>query len=504
MGKVLTSEQIRGADQYTIENEPILSIDLMERASIACFESLQNQFPNQKSYSVFCGIGNNGGDGLAIARLLSQAGKDVSVYIAQFSEKNTPDFETNLSRLKKTNVQISMLSPNEEFNFSSEGIVIDALLGSGVTRKLSGLLKDVSEVINASGCIVVSVDFPSGLYDQNNTEENRSVAVRANYTFTFQAPKLAFFFKENADVVGNWKTINIGLHPDYIERLKTPFNVIEQAEIESVIHTRDPFSHKGDYGHALIAAGSFGKMGAAVLCSNACLRSGVGLLTVFVPACGYEIIQTAVPEAMVVSGKHEKHLSGSLEIDKYSSSGVGPGVDTQLATIDFLGHLLAATNKPMVLDADALNILSKTPKLWSSVPQNSILTPHPKEFERLFGTSKDSSEQLITAQENAHHRQVIIVLKGKHTAVVFPDKSVYFNTTGNPGMATGGSGDVLTGILTSLLAQGYSPEQASKTGVFIHGFAGDLAAKDKGEEAMVASDIIDYLGAAFKLLHHQE
>lgn len=502
MSKILTSDQIRGADKFTIAHEPISSTDLMERAARACFDKVIELFPSASVFDIFCGVGNNGGDGLVLARMLAEAGKDVTAHIAYFSENTSADFDVNFERLKNTPAQINVVKSENDVFLSSSTIVVDALLGTGVTRKLDGLLESVSVLLNDSNSTIVSIDFPTGLFDQGNTEENRAVAVQANFTLTFQTPKLAFLLKENADIVGDWTVLDIGLHQEYLNSQESLFNILTQKEIKHLIHNRKAFSHKGTYGHALIASGSYGKIGATVLCSTACLRTGVGLLTVCIPECGYEILQSTVPEAMVITSPDKNFLSGKIGVDTYDTIGVGPGIDTKPTTAEFLSSLFDAFQSPIVIDADALNLLSKNKDLWAKVPENSILTPHPKEFERLFGPSKNSFDQIKLAQQNAFTKKVIIVLKGRYTAVVLPNKQVFFNTTGNPGMATGGSGDVLTGIITSLFAQKYSPQEAAKIGVYIHGLAGDFARKTKGEEAMIASDIVDKIGEAFKLLHH--
>ncbi len=501
--KILSAQQIRAADKYTIENEPIASIDLMERAATRCYEKIVELFPNEQNYHVICGTGNNGGDGLVIARLLHQAGKQVTVQIVRFSAGESIDFKTNFTRVRELGINYKEIQEQVDLALHG-GVIIDALLGSGVTRCAAGILAEVIHQLNQhrSACPIISVDFPSGLFDSNNTAVNRSCAVEAHYTITFQVPKLAFLLADNHKNVGEWSVLNIGLNPEYIKELKTPFETVEKPDIKKILHERSPFSHKGTYGHAALVGGSMGKMGAIILASKACLRSGVGLLSVLSPSCGYEILQTSIPEAMTLPGMGLEYLTGDPDLNSFDAVGIGPGMGTNSDSASFLLSAIKSVQKPVVLDADALNILSVNNEIWKYVPEGSVLTPHPKEFERLFGSTKSSFEQLQLARKKAKEHRVIIVLKGRYTATVCGDK-VVFNTTGNPGMATGGSGDVLTGIITSLLAQEYPPHEAAKLGVYLHGLAGDLASNEISEEAMMASDLIDHLGDAFKSLHQE-
>lgn len=503
--KILSVDQIRAADAYTITHEPIGSVDLMERAAQQCFYKILELFPEKQIFHVFCGTGNNGGDGLAIARLLHLEGKNVSVTVVRFSPNESPDFSINFHRLLELKIPVVEIVPGGPFNpFSvpiQDSLVIDALLGSGVTRRAEGLLASVISIINHSKIPVVAIDLPSGMFGEKNTDENRKVAIKAKVTLCFQLPKLLFFLSENYNNVGDWYILNIGLNSKFIEAQPTDFEMIDQAMIHSIIHTRNPFDHKGSYGHALIIAGSFGKMGAAVLASEACLRSGAGLLSVFSPKCGYEILQERIPEAMVITATSEKAISGEVPSLNYDSIGVGPGLATDEPTQNFIVDLVTLASKSLVIDADAINILSLRPELMTRLPVGSILTPHPKEFERLFGPTIDSETKIRLQQTKSLELGLVIVLKGRYTSISTPEGKTYFNTTGNPGMGTGGSGDVLTGILTGLMAQGYSSSEAAILGVHVHGLAGDLAAAASSEEAMIASDITAHLGNAFTLLH---
>ena len=499
--KILSVDQIRTADAYTIAHEPIASHDLMERAGKRCFEKIIDLFPNEQCFNIFCGTGNNGGDGLVIARLLQIAGKDMFVNIVRFSPNESDDFTVNFQRLMELNVAFQDITKVGDLKLQ-DGVIIDALLGSGVTRKASGLLAETIAVVNSCKSPIIAIDFPSGIFGAKNTNDNRRVAVKATMTLTFQVPKLPFFFPENYENIGDWYLLDIGLHPDFIDNQSTDYEMIDRGIINGLIQKRTPFNHKGTFGHALLIGGSHGKVGAIVLSAEACLRSGAGLLTVFVPSCGYEILQECIPEAMVLTSEGQNELSGEIPALKYPAIGVGPGIGTLPSTQLFVDALLKRSDKPLVLDADALNIIAQNSWL-DRIPKGSVLTPHPKEFERLFGQTESSEERIELLKMKAQALNVILILKGRYTAIATPDGKVYFNTTGNPGMSTGGSGDVLTGIISGLIAQGYSPVDASILGVHLHGLAGDQATNALGAEAVIASDIISHIGPAYKILHHE-
>jgi hydroxyethylthiazole kinase-like uncharacterized protein yjeF len=496
--KILNAEQIRAWDQYTIEHEPIASIDLMERAATKCFEWLEDNSWFVHSFSIFCGKGNNGGDGIAIARMLAGRGCTVSVNILEFGHRGTEDFQANLAKLHQyPSVDIHFIQSENHFpSLSKDTIIIDALFGSGLTRPLDGITAKLVGHINDSGCIIIAIDIPSGMSVDQSSKGN--TIVKANYTLSFQCYKPAFFVAENAVFIGEVIILDIGLMPEFLSAVKTNLELIDYSIIRSIYKSRNRFAHKGNFGHALIIAGSYGKIGAAVLSAGACLRSGVGLLTCFVPKCGYEILQTAVSEAMVMTDANSSIIT-KIEDDilKYDSIGIGPGLGTASETRAALKELLSVYKKPMVIDADALNGLSMEKKL-PSLPPGSILTPHPKEFERLFGECKDDFERIEKVLENAKLLNCVIVLKGHHSFIATPAGNGYFNNTGNAGMATAGSGDVLTGMITGLLAQNYFSVEAAILAVYLHGSAGDIAAKEFSQEAMMAGDIIDNIGNAFK------
>jgi len=498
--EILSAEQIRAWDQYTMQHEPIASIDLMERAATSCLTWLEKAGYLDRSFSIYCGKGNNGGDGLALARMLSALDCSVTVHILEFGSIGTEDFQANLARLHDTPVEVRFVQGPEHFHpVPPADILIDALLGSGLNRKLEGVTAQLVDHLNASGNEIIAVDLPSGLFVSRSSKGN--TVIRATHTLSFQVYKPAFLMPENEAWVGEVHILDIGLHPGYLSQTGGEAELLDMNIISAIYKPRKNFAHKGNFGHALLVAGSYGKMGAAVLAARAALRAGSGLLTGHIPGCGYTIMQTSLPEAMLVMDADERmHTRVPDGLEKYSVVGVGPGVGQHERTVDFLRQLLQAYKRPMVVDADALNILGTHPELLAALPPYSILTPHPKEFERLFGAAADDYERLDKAREQAKRFGVIIVLKGHYTFIAMPGGKSYFNSTGNPGMAKGGSGDVLTGILTALLGQSYSPGEAALLGVYLHGLAGDLAAETHSQESMLPSDLTDHLGKAFQII----
>lgn len=505
--KILSAEKIREADAATIKNEPIASIDLMERASQQFTKAFTEIFNDKRALiMVFAGPGNNGGDGLAVSRMLLAQGYKVKIFIVSTSDKYSKDFQTNAERLGKTTELAHIKNLKDIPDISNTSIVIDALFGSGLSRPAEGNFAAVIEKINDSGAQVVAIDIPSGLYADRAGEAKNLHIVQAGYTFSFQLPKLAFLLPQNEKYVGKWEILDIGLDQHFIAQTETDYELVDDKMIAGLVKKRSKFSHKGNFGKVLLIAGSYGKMGAAILGAKACLRTGAGLLTIHIPVRGYDIIQTSLPEAMASIDKHSHYFTRlkAREVALYDAIGIGPGIGMEKATAGAVAKLLRMAKrlgKPMVLDADALNICSEDKLLLKLLPAQAILTPHPKEFERLSGKAKDDFHRLALAQKFARQYKVYLVLKGAYTAIVTPEGHVYFNSTGNPGMATGGSGDVLTGILTSLVAQGYSPLHASLLGVYLHGLAGDLAAETQGQEALIASDIIAAIPAAYQQLH---
>jgi ADP-dependent NAD(P)H-hydrate dehydratase / NAD(P)H-hydrate epimerase len=501
MPKILTTSQIRLADEYTILNEPINSLDLMERASGKLFEWVQNNFPVSREIYVFSGPGNNGGDGLALARMLRIAGFKVHVFILKISKILSKDAEINLERYEKLgNNLIQWIEDLRQFPVISKGaLIIDALFGSGLKRPLEGLAAELVKHLNDSKEEILAIDIPSGLFGEDNRENNTVAIIRAKTTLTFECPKLAFFFAENHPFVGSWHVLPIGLQKEFIQRQESNRFYATRKEIQGLLKNRQKFDHKGRFGHALLLAGSRGKTGAAVLSARACLKTGCGLLTVHLPASGYEIFQSALPEAMCSIDSKDDVISNLPDLGPYNALGIGPGIGTRSATSTLVRSLLKTT-LPLVIDADAVNILAENQPWLNDLSENIILTPHPGEFDRLAGKSGSGFERFLKQIDFAIRYKAIVVLKGAFTSVVSPDGIAWFNTTGNPGMATAGSGDVLTGIILSLLAQGYTPLQAARVGVFLHGLAGDLALVDQSFESLIAGNIIDHIGIAFNNL----
>lgn len=500
--KILSAAQIREADAYTIANEPVSSTALMERAASACFEWIVKHFDKSHSFKIFCGVGNNGGDGLAIARKLRNDGYNTEVFILRFSNKCSEDFLINEKRLDGLKIKITDLSEESFHEFGAPGknekqVIIDAIFGSGLSRPVTGFAAEIIKKINKSESTVISIDIPSGLFCENNAGNTRENIIKANFTLTFELPKLAFFFPENGENVGEWKLIPIGLDQEFISETAGKFFFITRKTACRILRPRKKFSHKGTYGHALLICGGYGKMGASVLAARACLRSGAGLTTAHIPECGYEVMQTSVPEAMVSVDESDQFITGHPHLEKFSAIGAGPGLGAEKQTGNMIKLLIQNSPAPLVIDADAINIISENKTWLSFLRRQSIFTPHPKEFERLVGKSSDDFERLEMQIAFARKFNSYVILKGAHTSIACPDGEVFFNSTGNPGMATGGCGDVLTGILTGLSAQGYSLKETCVLGVYIHGLAGDIAAEKKGFEALIAGDLIDSLGEAF-------
>ncbi|MEJ7646636.1 MAG: NAD(P)H-hydrate dehydratase [Chryseolinea sp.] len=496
MLKILIAKQIKVLDAYTIERDAISSIDLMERACRAFVNWFVANFDERIRVGIVCGPGNNGGDGLGIARLLKEKSFPVTVWIVKGQGDTTADFEQNLQRAQRTKVKIfEILHDDPETRpFEQTDVLIDAIFGSGLSRPVEGIFKWVIDEMNAATAQRVAVDIPTGLMaDQTSTGS----VFQANYTVSFQLPKLSFFLPGSYKYVGEWTLVEIGLHKDFISRAETHYHYITLKGCRKILKRRSRFDHKGTYGHALLIAGSLGKMGAAVLSAKASIRSGLGLLTVHVPRCGNVILQTAVPEAMASLDRSEEILTSPPTVDRYSTIGIGPGLGKASDTVKAMKSILQHFRKPMVIDADALNILAENPELLPLLPEGTILTPHPKEFERLVGTWGDDFQRLEKLREMSHKLNCVIVLKGAFTSIAEPGGNVYFNATGNPGMATAGTGDVLTGILTGLLAQQYNSLDAALLGTFLHGLSGDLAAVKKGMNSLIATDIINFLPAAY-------
>ena len=498
--KLFSSHQIKELDNYTIQNEPISSLDLMERASEKIVEALLEQWDNTQPITLFAGPGNNGGDALCVARLLHEKGFTVRAYLFNPKNRLSPDCQTNKERLEKLNIAHFEVVENQFAppKLTANDLVIDGLFGSGLNKPLAGGFAAVVRLINASEAQVVSIDVPSGLMGEDNTFNQSQHIIKADYTFCFQFPRLSFLFAENQIFLGQWKVLPIGLHPEIIHQTVTPYQITELAEVKRRIKKRKRFSHKGNYGHALLIAGSEGMAGASILSALGCLKSGVGLLTVHTPICNVPLLQTTVPEAMVQKDIHEKYFAYPVDTENYEAVGIGPGLGSMLETDQALFEQIAQADKPLVLDADALNFMGREKQILQHLPKHSILTPHPKELERIIGKCTNSYTRLTQACELAKKTETYILLKGAYSTLITPEGNCHFNPTGNPGMATGGSGDVLTGVLLALLAQGYSPLDAALLGAYVHGLAGDLAKEEQGEMGMTAMDIVRHLPRAWR------
>jgi NAD(P)H-hydrate epimerase len=498
--KLFNVDQIRAWDKYTIDKEPIESIDLMERAANQLCYWITKRYDTDTAFLIIAGPGNNGGDALALARMLAKKEYyKIIVVLCKIGPKLSPDCEINLYRLtKQDRTKIIELNPNDTLpTIDQDQIVVDGLFGSGLSRPVEGYWAKLIEHINEKAKEIIAIDIPSGLFaDKNSTSLSKTI-IKANNTLSFQVPKLAFLMAENYKHIKNWHVLNIGLLDAYRKTEASKIHLLQQDDVKRLLQTRKPFDHKGTFGHAFLIAGAYQKTGAAILAAKACLRSGVGLLTIHVPESAYTIMQTAVPEAMLFIDESEMKYCDTEMQKQFSAYGMGPGIGRKSSMQEALQKLMENNQAPLVLDADALNILADNPELLKKLPEHSILTPHPGEFDRLTKKHNSSEERWCTQIEFAKKHHIVVVLKGAYTSIVSPEGETWFNPTGNPGMATAGSGDVLTGIILSLLAQKYEPLNAAKVGVYMHGLAGDLATNTLGQEALIASDMISHLGPAF-------
>ena len=499
--KIFTAAQIHELDNYTITHEPIKSIDLMERAAKTITRAIMDEWTDRTPMVIFAGPGNNGGDSLAVARLLAEENYKVSVYLFNIHNKLSDDCAANKQRLidsKRvghfTEVTLNFDPPE----LTEDMVVIDGLFGSGLNKPLIGGFASLVKYINQCPAKVVSIDIPSGLMCEDNTYNIHSNIIRADLTLTLQQKKLSMMMADCQKYIGRLRVLDIRLSKEYIDKTEANCRILEEQDVRRLLMPRDDFAHKGAMGNALIIAGSYGMAGAAVLATRACLRSGVGKVTVHTPRRNYLVMQTAVPEAVMHMDHEETYFSESVDSTDFDALGIGPGLGLVENTAIALIGQIRRTSCPIVADADALNILANHQAWMQQLPSGIIMTPHPKEFDRMAGsTSNNDYERLIRAQQMAEHIKGYIILKGHHSALCMPDGHIVFNATGNSGMATAGSGDVLTGILTALLARGYDKGTACQLGMYLHGLAGDLAAKEVGKESLVASDIIQFLPKAF-------
>lgn len=501
--KILTGNQIHELDTYTIDNEPIASIDLMERAATAIADAIVEEWDAGARIVVFAGSGNNGGDALAVARMLTERGYSVETFLFNVHHRLSDGCTANRERLEATAPDGLFHEITGDFDpprLTADTVVIDGLFGSGLNRPLSGGFASLVRYINQSGARIVSIDMPSGLLAEDNTANDSNNIVRATLTLTLQHRKLCMLFADTQPFLGRVKVLDIGLSAEYVERAECRYEIVETDYVRRQMMQRGDFAHKGTMGHALLVAGAYGMSGAATLAARACLRSGVGKLTAVTPRCNYNIMQISVPEAIVALDR-EDYFSEAVPTDGITAVGIGPGLGTEEGSALAMMSEIQQTQCPLVLDADAINMLGTHGAWIDQLPGGVILTPHPREFDRLYGnTCYSDFDRLRAASQMAEDLRGYIVLKGHYTAICLPDGKVFFNDTGNAGMATAGSGDVLTGILTGLLARGYSQKHACITAVWLHGLAGDLAAERLGRESLTASDIISFLPEAFKSL----
>ncbi len=497
--KILSAKQTREADKFTIENEPISSLDLMERAVNGLVREISTHFSENTHFRIYCGKGNNGGDGLALARMLCRRACPVEVVIVEHSENSSDDFATNLDRLKGSKAVVSHLESMDDWQPPGEDLMlIDGILGSGLSRPLEGLIAEVVQKLNSTSNTKIAIDIPTGLFADDNSENDLEKVMHADITLTFQYPKLSMMHKDTAALCGEVSVINIGLHPDFLRSAETRFHFVTRSEVKAIFKPRKKFTYKNTYGHALLLAGSRGSMGAAIMSARAALRSGAGLLTVATPGCGVIPLQTSVPEAMVIPDGDDNVLTEHPDLKKFGALGMGPGMGTGSKTTAMLNRIIQNHSLKMVLDADALNILGANQKWLPLLPKGVILTPHPGEFKRLLGLDELGNDYLSKLREFAMKHGIIVVLKDTITAIASADGQVYFMDFGSPALASPGSGDVLTGVILGLLSSGYSPLEAAVMGVFIQGRAGNLAGEQFSLEASLAGDVIDNIGHAFR------
>ncbi|UAB83355.1 NAD(P)H-hydrate dehydratase [Zunongwangia sp. SCSIO 43204] len=499
--KIFSAAQLKKADELTIKNQGITSTQLMERAASLVTNEIDKRLQRADiAIKIFCGIGNNGGDGLVIARQLIEKGYRVKVFVVNYSDNRSQDFLINYDRLKETtNDWPEYIKDEDDFpEIDPNDFVIDAIFGIGLNRPLEGWIGELVTYINQSKAFILAIDMPSGLFsDRVPAEKDRLIS--ANFTLSFQTPKLVFFLPQTMDYVGDLQVLDIGLDRDFLSSEKTNYELIIKHEARTLYKPRKSNSHKGNYGHALVIGGSYGKIGSVLLSTKAALRTGAGLVSTFIPKCGYNILQTALPEAMVITDKNEEKLTN---IDHRMDPSVicfGMGAGKDPKTVEAFKELLQKTEKPMLIDADGLNMISENQELLEFLPKKSVLTPHPKELQRLIGDWKDDFQKIEKVQEFTQSHDLVLVLKGSHT-FIFGDGHVYINNSGNPGMATAGSGDVLSGIIAGLISQQYEPLAAAILGVYLHGLSGDIVAENRSYQALISGDIVENMGAAFQAL----
>jgi len=497
MIKIISGRDIKLLDVITIEKEGISSLQLMERACMTFIKWFKSNFSNSNKIKIFCGSGNNGGDALLISKILIEMKYNVQVFFLNGNISSSDECIFHLNSIKKKRIvsyNINKISVNE---IQDCDIIIDGLFGSGLSRKLDKSLSSLIEHINSLNAKKISIDIPSGIPMDMIID---STCMNSDFTITFQLPKFSFYFPEYSNFIGKIITLDIGLNKEFITKSDSLAHIVEESDIKKNLFSRKKNSHKGNYGHGLIIAGSKGKMGACIMASNAALKSGIGLLSTYIPGVGEHIMQTSVPEAMTITDSFLNEITSFPDLKKYTVIGVGPGVGITLKTQKAFINFFMNVKIPIVVDADAINILSKNKKLLKFLPKDSVLTPHPKEFERLVGKYKNTIDRIILQKKLSRKYKINIIVKGAYSMMTDTDGNLFINTTGNPGMATAGSGDVLTGIITGLIGRGYKPFVAMMIGVYVHGLSGDISNNNLGEESLTATDLIKNLSKSFKMI----
>lgn len=492
--KLLSGKQFKEWDAFTIQHRGISAVELMEIAAKACFDWLAKNHLLKQPVKIFCGKGNNGGDGLALARLLIQEDIAVHTYILESNGEGSEEFQLQLHQLRNYTNEISFIQSETLFPIiEANDLVVDALFGTGLNRPVTDLAAALISHINQHNNCTVSLDLPSGMFTDQSSLNN--TIINATHTLTFQALKLCLLVAENAAFFGETHILDIGLYAHYLNNVSTRFELTTQKELQPIYKQRNPFSHKGHYGHALMIAGSENKMGAALLASKSCMRAGVGALTCCIPESGYAQMNGYIPDAMTIN----TDIKSPAQFETYAAIGIGPGLGFDAAAKKIINTVLTVYTGTVIMDADAINNVAALKDPLHYLPKGVILTPHPKEFERLFGKTENSFERIELALRLTAELPILIILKDHHSLIAWQGKG-YFNTTGNAGMAKAGNGDVLTGILTALAAQGYSTLETARLGCYLHGLAGDLCLHKQSQESLLASDIIECLGAAFRQL----
>ena len=498
--KIFLTSQIKELDAKTIKAQDISSSELMDRAAHAAFCKIKSYLTINDKIIIISGPGNNGGDALAIAILLLAEGYNINTVICNFGKSLSDDAKLQLERLKK--IKGSKIyfptTARDLSDIEKPDVIIEGLFGTGLNKSLEGDFAETVFWINKQNIPVISIDLPGGLFGEDNRDNTAINIVHSNHVIGLQFPRISYLLPENEKYIENWEVVDIGIDKKSIDKTETDFYFTGESDVKDLLHKRKRFSHKGSYGKCLLIAGSKGMAGAAILSAKGAIRSGAGLLTVKIPNELYPIIQTSVPEALALTYENGNFWEINCISANWSAIAVGSGLGKGKSKTESLEILLKQKPGKLILDADSLNILSENTYLLEFLPESCILTPHPGEFDRLIGKeSKTGYERLKYAIKFAKNHRIYLILKGAYSACINPYGQCHFNSTGNPGMATGGTGDVLTGILLSLLAQGYSEEETCVLGTYIHGLCGDLALQNQSLESLVAGDLPENLGKAF-------